>query len=47
MDDTLAAFTMVKEIMTELCSAATEQEKFITVTKVVLRPLKNNVNKNL
>jgi hypothetical protein len=46
MDDTLAAVTMVKQIMTELCGSATEQEKVIIITKVVLRLLKNNANKN-
>jgi hypothetical protein len=46
MDDTLAAVTMVKQIMTELCGVATEQEKVIIITKVVLRLLKNNANRN-
>jgi hypothetical protein len=33
MDDTLTAVTMVKQIMTELCGAVTEQEKVIIMTK--------------
>jgi hypothetical protein len=44
MDDTPAAVTMVQQIMRELSGAATEQQKVIVITKVVLRLLKNNAN---
>jgi hypothetical protein len=44
MDHTLAAITIVQQIMTELCGAATEQVIVIVITKVVLRLLKNNTN---
>jgi hypothetical protein len=37
MDDTLTAVTMVQQITTELSGAATEQEKVIVITKMVLR----------
>jgi hypothetical protein len=43
---TLAAVTMLKQIMTDLCGAAREQEKFIIIIKVVLRLLKNGANKS-
>jgi hypothetical protein len=44
MDDKLAAVTMVKHIMTELSDTATEQEKVIVITKMVLRLFKINAN---
>jgi hypothetical protein len=44
MDDTLAAVSMMQQLMTDLSGAATEQGKVIVITEVVLRLLKNNDN---
>jgi hypothetical protein len=45
MDDTFFTFTTEQQVMTELSRAPTEKEKFVIVTKVMFRLLKNNVNK--
>jgi hypothetical protein len=43
-DGMYLAFTMVRQIMTELSGAATEKEKVAVMTKAVFRLLKNNAS---